>query len=186
MELLLLPIVLLIGYWVYQGYANHTPQQPTRTREELVTRTYLTPYKLPAKAEKSDPMYISAEQKQAHLRSAYWYNLKQQRRDICNNLCEQCNLVPPTELHHLHYTNLLHESIDDVVYLCTDCHQAIHNIYGYDRASTYPLLQPDSFTISSMETVVMLTPKQLREQHNIIVPNDFWADTPKPKHSYIK
>ena len=88
---------------------------------------------------KQSNQFMSREAKQAHLTSQFWKDLKQQRLVVANHTCEVdgCTNTSRLECHHLDYTDLGFESIDDVVVLCRACHQAQHDHYGYDRLTDY-------------------------------------------------
>ena len=101
--------------------------------------------------------FCRREEKQAHLRSKYWSNLKQQRLALARHTCEVpgCTHTTQLHLHHVDYYSLLAEDIDDVVIVCGDRwvngelikghHQQIHDaanlIYtnGYGRENLYPI-----------------------------------------------
>jgi len=84
-------------------------------------------------------IHMSQKQKQQHLGSDYWHQLKQKRTKIASGICERCGSAENLELHHIHYLSLGSEDIDDVRLVCRDCHQAIHDKYGYGRNGTYPI-----------------------------------------------
>ena len=83
--------------------------------------------------------YVTNAQKKEHMQSEYWKNLKQKRWEIAGGVCERCKQFPCTDLHHLHYQNLLEEDISEVVYLCRACHQHIHDKFGYSRHEHFPI-----------------------------------------------
>ena len=90
-------------------------------------------------------MFMFKEEKQDHLRSLYWKNLKQRRLKKANDLCEYCKKARPLELHHITYKRLGAEKLGDVRVLCRSCHSLLHQnadkIYksGYSRQNEYPL-----------------------------------------------
>ena len=84
-------------------------------------------------------MFISAKEKAAYLQSSDWKALKKRRLIIANNCCEVCCCKHSLHLHHETYENLTQESINDVKIICSECHQKIHDILGYDRTEYYPI-----------------------------------------------
>jgi len=84
--------------------------------------------------------FISKEDKDIYLQSPEWHALKQQRLSIANHSCESCGQSNiPLELHHITYERLTMEHIDDLRIVCRNCHQSIHDTYGYDRTTYYPI-----------------------------------------------
>ncbi len=68
----------------------------------------------------------------AHLQSEYWDGL---RRDVvarANGTCELCQQKPLTQVHHLTYEHLGHETLNDVLGLCARCHRYLHRT-GYKK-----------------------------------------------------
>lgn len=64
----------------------------------------------------------------AHLKSPYWDSL---RRDVvarANGMCEMCGERRLTQVHHLHYDTLGHETLNDVEGLCARCHRYCHGL----------------------------------------------------------
>ena len=86
-------------------------------------------------------VYMSREDKQAHLQSEFWKSLKKERTKIAGEYtCEACNKqTTQLDLHHITYEHLGFESIDDVRLLCRDCHSRLHQTLGYDRQTEYPI-----------------------------------------------
>lgn len=83
--------------------------------------------------------FCTAAEKAQHLKSAYWHTLKQKRLALANHKCESCNKQTYLYLHHVDYSNLLAENLNDVRAICFECHQDIHNRLGYDRTTLYPI-----------------------------------------------
>ena len=81
--------------------------------------------------------FCTAQEKSEHMQSQYWFDLKQYRLALANYVCESCGTSGPLELHHVDYSNLLAENINDVRVICRQCHQAIHDRLGYSRETYY-------------------------------------------------
>ncbi len=78
------------------------------------------------------------EFKRNYLQSDKWQALRQKRFKKDNYCCFSCKQSLPLELHHITYKRLGNEHLNDVRSLCRDCHQAIHDKYGYDPTHTFP------------------------------------------------
>ncbi len=93
--------------------------------------------------------FMSAESKLEYLSSPQWFNLKQSRLSVADNVCEHCGSSMSLECHHITYENLGDENINDLAILCFDCHTELHEkasvVYsldgysGYSRQNQYPL-----------------------------------------------
>lgn len=62
-----------------------------------------------------------------YLRSEHWANLKRRYRESrLPQACLGCG-DPRFQMHHRTYTRLGHELLTDLMPLCGDCHQAVHD-----------------------------------------------------------
>ena len=78
-----------------------------------------------------------------HLMSEKWKQTKLTRLLIDDFKCKQCNkpiTAETSHCHHITYQNLGDEGMKDVVSVCPQCHNDIHEFYG-KNASRYPLLK---------------------------------------------
>jgi predicted HNH restriction endonuclease len=83
-----------------------------------------------------------AERKQAYLKSFTWHTLRKQVLHRDHYTCRDCGITGvPLEVHHITYERFEHELLSDLVSVCRDCHQAIHNHYGYDYKTKFNLLK---------------------------------------------
>lgn len=85
------------------------------------------------------PPYTTFD-KQTYLKSPQWQTLRKAvlKRDLY--VCQSCKSSGvPLEVHHITYTRLGNELLSDLVSVCRDCHQSIHDQYGYDYSNTYPI-----------------------------------------------
>ena len=81
--------------------------------------------------------------KKSYLQSEQWQNLREACMKRSNYTCEACGIDGvPLEVHHLHYRTFTKESTSDLVCVCRHCHQAIHDKYGYDYTSEFPVIKP--------------------------------------------
>ena len=78
-----------------------------------------------------------------HLMSEKWKQTKLTRLLIDDFKCKQCNkpiTAETSHCHHITYQNLGDEGMKDVVSVCPQCHNDIHEFYG-KNAGSYPLLK---------------------------------------------
>lgn len=65
-----------------------------------------------------------------YLRSEDWQERRKEIMEEADWECEQCS-EKATQLHHLNYDNLGYEQLGvDVIPLCKNCHEEIHNKGG--------------------------------------------------------
>jgi hypothetical protein len=65
----------------------------------------------------------------------YWYNLKDQVKRRCHQLCEFCLTREGQDLHHRHYLRWGREHPQDVMLVCHYCHEVIG---GYQHRDGRP------------------------------------------------
>ena len=78
-----------------------------------------------------------------HLISDKWKQTKLTRLMIDDFKCQQCDkpiTAETSHCHHITYQNLGDEGMKDVVSVCPQCHNDIHEFYG-KNAGRYPLLK---------------------------------------------
>lgn len=80
---------------------------------------------------------ISREEKQHYLSSSQW-QAKRQQVIARDKVCRVCS-CSANEVHHLHYRTWKQERLQDLVLLCRECHQTIHDKYGYNYNSDFPI-----------------------------------------------
>lgn len=57
-----------------------------------------------------------------YLKSQHWQQTKQKFYSENRYRCYFCNKKNKLEIHHITYENIGHEMIEDMVYLCHNCH----------------------------------------------------------------
>lgn len=63
-----------------------------------------------------------------YLKTKHWEDARKYFYEIYGNKCCLCSKKDvELNLHHNNYENLWHETIEDVVVLCKDCHSKFHN-----------------------------------------------------------
>lgn len=80
-----------------------------------------------------------------YMKSEMWQNLRMIifNRDYCQ--CRQCHKELNKDnfhCHHITYERFKFEAVDDLVTLCPECHEKIHEFHGKD-AKYYPLINKD-------------------------------------------
>ena len=78
-----------------------------------------------------------------HLTTEKWKQTKLTRLLIDGFKCQQCNkpiTAETSHCHHITYQNLGDEGMKDVVSVCPQCHNDIHEFYG-KNAGHYPLIK---------------------------------------------
>lgn len=149
MELAILFLLLVFANLVWNYFTADPPSittdrrtiksdQPTKRPESIDNQ----PTVLIRTTESDNPIkysnqFCTAQEKSEHMQSQYWFDLKQYRLALANYVCESCGTSGPLELHHVDYSNLLAENINDVRVICRQCHQAVHNRLGYSRETYY-------------------------------------------------
>lgn len=61
------------------------------------------------------------------LTSSRWAGMRGAMLEACGRGCELCGEGPPLQLHHVTYRTLGFEQPCDLVMVCVDCHESIHN-----------------------------------------------------------
>lgn len=64
-----------------------------------------------------------------YLNSEHWRNLRTKIAYQRNFTCEKCNkkVISKYHIHHLTYDNIGNEKDEDLMFLCENCHNKIHN-----------------------------------------------------------
>ena len=74
------------------------------------------------------------DKKQIYMSSPQWYTKRQERLIIDNFECKLCHSINNLNVHHKTYKNIFNEDVEhNLVTLCSDCHTAIHEKYGYPQ-----------------------------------------------------
>jgi len=67
-----------------------------------------------------------SEDYQTYLLSSEWRLFRQKAFKHHGKVCKTCGSKEHLQVHHLHYKNIFHEQLEDVVILCETCHEAVH------------------------------------------------------------
>ena len=116
-------------------------KESSRPKSTYKPTTYRNPFVQPTGTMPhfGNPL-MSAEAKHQYLQSPEWKALKQAKLWRAGNKCQLCKSTTNLHLHHLTYDRLGNELLTDLVLLCSVCHQAQHDHYGYSRLTDYSIL----------------------------------------------
>ena len=73
-----------------------------------------------------------------YMKSDAWAAKRKERLELDDNHCVMCGrknglrkdgVTPILQVHHIHYQNLGHEPMEDLISLCAGCHRKIHRYY---------------------------------------------------------
>jgi|694.fasta_scaffold22758_16 hypothetical protein len=83
--------------------------------------------------------FMSADAKAHYLRSEKWQELRKIILERDAHRCQSCWSRTNLQVHHISYLNLGNELQDDLVCLCSTCHEKLHLDLGYDRETTFDI-----------------------------------------------
>ena len=75
-----------------------------------------------------------------YIQSPEWRKKSLKIKQEANFRCKSCNSPTNLQTHHISYKNLYNEQEGQLVCLCGDCHQELHDYHG-KSASYYPLIR---------------------------------------------
>lgn len=109
-----------------------------------------------------------------HPNLAHWNNLRIAALERDGHACCCCpndaGSGVPLEIHHRHYANWGHETLDDVVTLCVLCHDAItsriRETTEYTIAPPERMARPDMPTVTTQTVIVQGIPPR-RERNSL-------------------
>lgn len=81
---------------------------------------------------------IGYRNKKEYMASTEWKKLRMRIMIRDGFTCQVCG-SNGTEVHHITYDRLGKERTEDLVLLCREHHQEIHNILGYEYTTSYPI-----------------------------------------------
>lgn len=97
--------------------------------------------------KREEPEFVEAyvnkedykEKKRLYFRSEKWREnrLRTLLRD--NYSCQSCLSPENLQVHHITYVRIFEEHQDDLVTLCSICHNSLHKELGYDNNDTFPI-----------------------------------------------
>ena len=119
-------VILFFLVWVISEYLTKAPIDRTEWSKRLSPKRY---------------RLILWWEKKAYIRSDKW---KQKRKEVLkrdNYFCQSCGSEEHLNVHHMTYKHLGDEDLSDLITVCKDCHQEIHEEYGYEYDGYFPLLR---------------------------------------------
>lgn len=72
-----------------------------------------------------------------YLNTKHWRLKKNEYSREYENKCCMCESTKNLNLHHMTYENIGHENLNDLCYLCKDCHNALHKMLEDTKLSSY-------------------------------------------------
>jgi len=60
-----------------------------------------------------------------YIDSKQWKEIENKKLASDNNWCQKCKIRPAQLVHHLNYDSWMHESMEDLMSVCMDCHWKI-------------------------------------------------------------
>lgn len=121
----------------FKGFTNNDSYHKQRYKQR---KHYLDDVDIPdahCNKELSHDDYVK------HLMTDKWKQTKLTRLLIDDFKCQQCNkpiTAETSHCHHITYQNLGDEGMKDVVSVCPQCHNDIHEFHG-KNAGRYPLIK---------------------------------------------
>lgn len=71
-----------------------------------------------------------------YLKSDEWRKTRSHIRRRARGWCERCKVGKRADVHHLTYARLGCERLDDLLAVCTECHEFLHGLRDVDPAAT--------------------------------------------------
>ena len=82
---------------------------------------------------------FSKNNKKEYMSSVAWQLKREMVLARDKHSCRSCTSLDRLEVHHITYQRLGNEKLSDLVTVCRDCHQKIHDKYGYNYQTLYPI-----------------------------------------------
>lgn len=124
----ILLVLLFFAGWIYETFIKKKEPieiKPVRTTPSSYSSPNLDRW--------------TTERYHTYLKSPEWKEkvLKVKARD---QVCQLTGATTNLEVHHITYDRLGNEDLSDLVLLCREAHQLVHDYYGsYSRDNTYPI-----------------------------------------------
>jgi uncharacterized protein YlaI len=84
------------------------------------------PYKLCDVSQRPILAMVTPDMKAIYYTLPHWHEVKQQRQDRDSHRCVLCMSWSELRCHHVSYTRLFNEPIEDLMTLCDRCHGRVH------------------------------------------------------------
>jgi 5-methylcytosine-specific restriction endonuclease McrA len=134
-EIILGAIILTVVLLLTDMVVNHIKTKKSRERydelfDEVVAKysTRKSPWSKPNKYYGSYEEYLASQE---------WFDKSREIKARDKFICQQCGATAYLEVHHITYLNLYNELPKDLITVCRNCHQDIHDIH---KEAPYTLL----------------------------------------------
>ena len=123
-------LIAIIVYIIFYISKQETIKEAEKEYEEKVKSDLLRRQRL---KEERDLEQFRKDKKE-YLQSSEWHRKRQERLIVDDFNCQLCSYTNNLQVHHKTYKNIFNEDVEhDLVTLCSDCHTAIHEKYGYPQ-----------------------------------------------------
>ena len=93
-----------------------------------------------------------------YISSPAWAEKREARKEIDGHKCRTCHhdgSEDRLEVHHAHYNSLENEDVEnDLITLCSRCHDAITNVFRHRRYEDRTISVDDSDLVSDLDLVL--------------------------------
>jgi len=125
--------------------------------------------------------YNRFEYRQEYLRSKEWKDLRNLILGTSCD-CQCCNIVKATDVHHLVYRNIVDVTVNDLLPVCRECHNLIHQAIKDEFISQDPKL----FNQIKKRTINIRNNKRYEVWHKWIVSKHYLTDKQLNTISYLQ
>lgn len=125
----------ILGHCVLPPIVPHS-KPPKRPVDQSVN-PFDEPYQIAEPIKRSFNQFMSAQDKQAYLRTVKWYQLRSAVFERDSYTCQSCGSKHNLRCHHIDYSMLGDEPLHHLTTLCDTCHTALHKQLGYDRTTIF-------------------------------------------------
>jgi hypothetical protein len=84
------------------------------------------PYLMPDVGERPSLARVTDEMKAAYSSLPHWIAVKNERHELDGHVCVLCRCGDDLRCHHISYERLFGEPMCDLLTLCADCHDRVH------------------------------------------------------------
>lgn len=118
-----------------QKHSLATPDTPELSLEEMTRSHREQEARYEAERAQREAEYEEArcrrrDEYHAYLQTPEWWSKRGLVMARASGLCEGCRMAKASEVHHLTYDHVRHEFLWELVAICRDCHQRLHDLEG--------------------------------------------------------
>ena len=131
---------LVIGFWfpifffiAIIFFALSDDFRREQTNKETIKTSKKRHFRSPTTTQltNDNELFMYKFNKKEYLKSPEWSNKRKLVLTRDKNTCQSCGTNHNLSVHHIRYTNLYREPLDDLTTLCQDCHTHLHDVVGY-------------------------------------------------------